>query len=556
MTVCTNGQVILEEKYERCRFTKPEIISYARWLGINLKREPELYPLVYEGIKAPLPVGWKPCMNTNGDIYYFNFFTGQSTWDHPCDVYYKNMVLEYRKNKSCTNVTDRKQKYFKRSLHKKSFGPCHGIKLLHIETYNKSTSNQTQNNGTSRSNINHIHNLKLSNEHPVSQNLSGTENEPLVNKLKPSENSDGQFRKSTGVQYESPRELQAIPSREKTENSKNQTELALVSQVDENLLNFSLLSNSEDFTNSIRFKTLNVAKSYGFSETVQDEMNSINCYKTKINQNMLTGYSVYERSEESINNENTDICNSDISVHNHLQTKTGSDCMTKLLKKMEQNHEEVLGASYKLCSMQNELVSWCNEIEKRLYDIDSRYKITFCRNRVLRGDNDLRIFLEPREVNQQDYVDTSLYNKATCNEYLSYNSNLSNNTKNKRPHSSDDYLLRSEKHTCTETKMNAISTNSLVSKTNHNENLVPISSSRSQNLVRHLSIVDISKPQYTVTNWNRLSSDWNTVRTKLYHGKFLYSPKNLPQSMINQQLEDYSRWLEQAEAYMKTLQSV
>ncbi|CAH8663564.1 unnamed protein product [Schistosoma bovis] len=548
MTVCTNGQIILEEKYQRCRFTKSEIVSYAKWLGINLKREPELYPLVYEGIKAPLPVGWKPCMNTNGDIYYFNFFTGQSTWDHPCDVYYKNMVLECRKNKSCTNVTDRKQKYLKKPQHKKSCGPCHGLKLLHIETYNKPISNRTQDNGTSWSNTTHNHNLKLTNENPVFKNLSGTGNEPLVSKPKPSENNDDQFRKSTGVQYESACELQAI-------RIKENTELALVSQVDENLLNFSLLSNSEDLTNRIRSKTRNVTKSYGFSETLQNETNSNNCCKIKIKQNTSTGYPVYGRSEESMNIKNTGNCDSDSSVHKHLQTKTGSECMTKLLKKMEQNHEEVLGASYKLCSMQNELVNWCNEIEKRLYDIDSRYKITFCRDRALMGNNNLLIFLEPREINQQDYVNTSLYNKVTFNEYPSYNSNLSVNTKNKRPHSSDDYLL-SKKHTCTETKTNAISTNSLVFKTNHVENLVPISNSISQNLVKHLSIVDMSKSRYTVTNWNRISSDWNTVRTKLYHGKSLYSPRNLPQSMISQQLEDYSRWLEQAEAYMKTLQSV
>lgn len=34
--------------------------------------------------------------DSQGDIYYFNFGTGQSVWDHPCDEYYRNMVIEER----------------------------------------------------------------------------------------------------------------------------------------------------------------------------------------------------------------------------------------------------------------------------------------------------------------------------------------------------------------------------------------------------------------------------------------------------------------------------
>ena len=28
------------------------------------------------------------------EIYYFNFLTGESTWDHPCDEYYRNLYEE------------------------------------------------------------------------------------------------------------------------------------------------------------------------------------------------------------------------------------------------------------------------------------------------------------------------------------------------------------------------------------------------------------------------------------------------------------------------------
>lgn len=33
----------------------------------------------------------------NGNIYYFNFVTGESIWDHPCDELYRKMVMEERK---------------------------------------------------------------------------------------------------------------------------------------------------------------------------------------------------------------------------------------------------------------------------------------------------------------------------------------------------------------------------------------------------------------------------------------------------------------------------
>lgn len=51
-------------------------------------------------IKAPLPKNWKPCKTKDTeDIYYFNFSSGESTWDHPCDGYYKSLYEEEKKKK-------------------------------------------------------------------------------------------------------------------------------------------------------------------------------------------------------------------------------------------------------------------------------------------------------------------------------------------------------------------------------------------------------------------------------------------------------------------------
>ena len=32
----------------------------------------------------------------SGEIYYFNFSTGDSVWDHPCDEHFREMVIKER----------------------------------------------------------------------------------------------------------------------------------------------------------------------------------------------------------------------------------------------------------------------------------------------------------------------------------------------------------------------------------------------------------------------------------------------------------------------------
>ncbi|XP_075892120.1 uncharacterized protein cep164 isoform X6 [Nelusetta ayraudi] len=91
-------QMILEELYDETYTpTEQEILEYAREIGIDPSNEPELLWLAREGIVAPLPPEWKPCQDVTSDIYYFNFSTGQSIWEHPCDEHYRNLVAQERK---------------------------------------------------------------------------------------------------------------------------------------------------------------------------------------------------------------------------------------------------------------------------------------------------------------------------------------------------------------------------------------------------------------------------------------------------------------------------
>ncbi|XP_076810122.1 uncharacterized protein LOC143452868 [Clavelina lepadiformis] len=92
-----NDQIILEEDYDENYVpAEEEVLEYARVIGLDPGKEPELLWIAREGINAPLPSHWKPCQDTTGDIYYFNFETGDSIWDHPCDEFYRAMVIEER----------------------------------------------------------------------------------------------------------------------------------------------------------------------------------------------------------------------------------------------------------------------------------------------------------------------------------------------------------------------------------------------------------------------------------------------------------------------------
>ncbi|XP_076876985.1 uncharacterized protein LOC143526225 [Brachyhypopomus gauderio] len=90
-------QLILEEDCDENYIpSEQDIHDFARQIGIDPEREPELLWLAREVAVAPLPPEWKPCQDVTGEVYYFNFSTGQSTWEHPCDEHYRQLVAQER----------------------------------------------------------------------------------------------------------------------------------------------------------------------------------------------------------------------------------------------------------------------------------------------------------------------------------------------------------------------------------------------------------------------------------------------------------------------------
>lgn len=58
--------------------SQDEVREYAKWLGMELGDDLDLFWIAKEGLKAPLPENWKPCKTVDTEeIYYFNFATGE-----------------------------------------------------------------------------------------------------------------------------------------------------------------------------------------------------------------------------------------------------------------------------------------------------------------------------------------------------------------------------------------------------------------------------------------------------------------------------------------------
>ncbi|CAE8688301.1 unnamed protein product, partial [Polarella glacialis] len=83
--------------------TEDEVNEYAEYLGIDLETEQPLMWIAKEGVIAPVPSPWKACTENGDDVFYFNFESGESIWDHPCDERYRQMVEDARAGKEHAN---------------------------------------------------------------------------------------------------------------------------------------------------------------------------------------------------------------------------------------------------------------------------------------------------------------------------------------------------------------------------------------------------------------------------------------------------------------------
>jgi len=75
--------------------TEEQVLEYAEFLGMDLDTERHLLWIAREGVAAPVPKPWKTCTE-KGEVFYFNFETEESSWDHPCDGQYRKLLQDWR----------------------------------------------------------------------------------------------------------------------------------------------------------------------------------------------------------------------------------------------------------------------------------------------------------------------------------------------------------------------------------------------------------------------------------------------------------------------------
>jgi hypothetical protein len=84
--------------------TNAELKRFGIYLGVNISKRPDMVEIVREAIQTPLPPNWKEYETDQKEIYYYNSKLDFSTWEHPVDAFYRNLIknrLEVKPESRC-----------------------------------------------------------------------------------------------------------------------------------------------------------------------------------------------------------------------------------------------------------------------------------------------------------------------------------------------------------------------------------------------------------------------------------------------------------------------
>ena len=76
-----------------------EIAEYAVFLGIDPERDPELLWIAQQAYFAPLPPPWTEHTDPQGNVYFYNPASEESTWAHPLEETYRALAAKWLEEK-------------------------------------------------------------------------------------------------------------------------------------------------------------------------------------------------------------------------------------------------------------------------------------------------------------------------------------------------------------------------------------------------------------------------------------------------------------------------
>mmetsp|Transcript_108906 Transcript_108906/g.216275 ORF Transcript_108906/g.216275 Transcript_108906/m.216275 type:complete len:383 (-) Transcript_108906:218-1366(-) len=80
--------------------TKPELITYAKYLGIDPVNDGDLMWISDEALKAPLPSEWTEHHDSADRVFYYNVHNQQSSWTHPLEQLHRDTYKDIVKFRS------------------------------------------------------------------------------------------------------------------------------------------------------------------------------------------------------------------------------------------------------------------------------------------------------------------------------------------------------------------------------------------------------------------------------------------------------------------------
>ncbi len=92
-----------------------DVVALAEHLGLAGSEQKNLLYIAQAALNAQVPFDWVEHTDSNGAVFFYNKSTGQSTWEHPMDKFFK-MVADKGKNGLLPDTSISKQQQQQTSL--------------------------------------------------------------------------------------------------------------------------------------------------------------------------------------------------------------------------------------------------------------------------------------------------------------------------------------------------------------------------------------------------------------------------------------------------------